>query len=345
MSPLLCLWGRFLDFYFATLSLITHSYYQNFNNIHEFCLPSPPRTRWLPRALLVGMDASLPSRPLSSGLRAAAYPAGPGQLLGRGGRHSWEEPPWGHRCLEERSVGKEPSLPTWGLGCPAHADVPEALSPAPASRALQWLGQPSLVTGLSPCPQRLLSSCLRSPEWTWSEAGNPACLPRNHWEKPSCPPLPTPCWDLIPDAFCPPPTPSLAQPWEDCHSRRLGSLIQHPLSGGPVLPPATPSGHPWSGCRQVFAPGVGGQCCVARQGQSRALGPSAGSAVLGSCPHWGPARAQQDECVLCVGKCRSYPSPSCLACPLSVRPLGPRGSAGHKGWSSSMARCASVTPL
>lgn len=155
MSPLLCLWGRFLDFYFATLSLITHSYYQNFNNIHEFCLPSPPRTRWLPRALLVGMDASLPSRPLSSGLRAAAYPAGPGQLLGRGGRHSWEEPPWGHRCLEERSVGKEPSLPTWGLGCPAHADVPEALSPAPASRALQWLGQPSLVTGLSP----VLSVC------------------------------------------------------------------------------------------------------------------------------------------------------------------------------------------
>ena len=84
MSPLLCLWGRFLDFYFATLSLITHSYYQNFNNIHEFRLPSPPRSRWLPRALLVGMDASLPSQPLSSGLRAAAYPAGPGRLLGQG---------------------------------------------------------------------------------------------------------------------------------------------------------------------------------------------------------------------------------------------------------------------
>ena len=187
-------------------------------------------------------------------------PCRPWTAAGPGVRHSWEEPPWGHRCLEEWSVGKEPSLPTWGLGCPAHADVPETLSPAPASRALQRLGQPSLMTGLSPCPQRLLSSCLRSPEWTWTEAGNPACLPRNHWEKPSCLPLPTPCWDLIPDAFCPSPTPSLAQPWEDCHSRQLGSLIQHPLSGGLVLPAATPSGHPWSGCRQVFAPGGGGQC-------------------------------------------------------------------------------------
>ena len=126
MSPLLCLWGRFLDFYFTTLSLITHSYYQNFNNIHEFRLPSPPRSRWLPRALLVGMDASLPSQPLSSGLRAAAYPAGPGRLLGQGEGTPGKSLPGGTGAWRSGLSGRNPLSPPEVLGA-----QPTQMSPRP----------------------------------------------------------------------------------------------------------------------------------------------------------------------------------------------------------------------
>lgn len=165
VSPLLCLWGRFLEIYFPTLSLISHPYYRNFYNIPDFRLSSPRGhggfrvlcwSVWTPPS----RSRPLSSKTLSSGLRAAAYPAGPEWLPGPGGRHSWEEPPWGHRCLGGGlSVGKEPSLPTWGLGYLPHADVPEAPSPALGVPALQGL-EPVLSSRQASshlCPQRLLS--------------------------------------------------------------------------------------------------------------------------------------------------------------------------------------------
>lgn len=143
--------GDFLRFTFATLSLITHSHYQNFNNIQEFRLPSPSKdpvasTRFVG---LYGRPPScsrpLPSKLLSSSLRAAAYPAGPKQLLGNGGGGGAGTPgkslpghtvPGADICLSGRNPPSPPGV---------SGTHPTQMSPRPclqprASRALQWLG-------------------------------------------------------------------------------------------------------------------------------------------------------------------------------------------------------------
>lgn len=157
VSPLLCLWGRLLEIYFATLSLISHPYYRNFYNIPDFRLPSP-RGHGGSRALCWSVwtppscSRPLSSKTLSSGLRAAAYPAGPERLPGPGGRHSWEEPPWGHRRLEGQSVCREGTLPPHlGSWAPAPCRCPRGPVSSPGPPGSAGAGaSPQLMTGLFP---------------------------------------------------------------------------------------------------------------------------------------------------------------------------------------------------
>ena len=149
----------------------------------------------------------LPSKSLSSSLRAAAYPTGPEQLLGNGGWALLGRASLGVRYQEQTCVCREGTLPPHlDLGYPSHTDVPEALSPAPGlPGSAVAVASPQLVTGLFPAPSSAFAFLLpmekrkSPPEWTRSEAGSLARLPRH-----------------------PPATPSLAQAWEDCTPSRWG---------------------------------------------------------------------------------------------------------------------------
>ena len=104
----------------------------------------------------------LPSKLLSSSLRAAAYPTGPEQLLGNGGRALLGRASLGVRCLKQTCVCREGTVPpNLGLGYPPHADVPEALSPAPGlPGSAVAVASPQLVTGLFPAPSSVFAFLL-----------------------------------------------------------------------------------------------------------------------------------------------------------------------------------------